>query len=206
MNKLFCVFFLSVSLCGSGLGETIYEAPFSIEAVITQTQDPVVKGSTVTISTSSFKVTNKELLNECVSQGIIQSPIGWTIVVYYDAEWDSDSEVNLRLRHRDGSVADISPVLALSGSSGTAVGKISLSKTTASGSAQYKRRFKLIAKYQGYVGECYGVVQASAKFTGTPNNIYEIVSPFTAKMEGTVWEQDLALISATIKGGPFSRK
>jgi hypothetical protein len=206
MNKLFWFLFLFVSMCGSGFGETIYEAPFSIEAVITETQEPVVKGSTVTVSTSSFRITNKELIQECVNQGLISTTQGWSIVVYYDAEADATSEVALRLRHRDGTVADLNSVLSVSGSSSTGTAKVKFSKTSVSGTFSSKRYFELTANYQGYRALCSGVVQTSGKFVGTPENFYEITSPFTAKVDGKIDELDSALIAATIKVGTFSRK
>lgn len=206
MGKLSYSTFLAVFLCASCLGETIYEAPFSIEAVITETLEPVFKGSTVTISTSSVRVTNKELIQECVNQGLIGATTGWSIVVYYDAEADATSEVALRLRHRDGAVADLSGVLSLSGSSSTGTAKVTFSKTSVSGTFSAKRYFQLTANYQGYKAVCSGVVQTSGKFVGAPEKFYEITSPFTAKADGTIDGLDSALIATTIKVGTFSRK
>lgn len=206
MMKLVCSVLLAFSLISSCFGETIYEAPFSIEAVITETLEPVVKGSTVTISTSSFRVTNKELIQECVSRGLIQSSPGWSIVVYYDAEVDSSTEVALRLRHRDGTVADLSPVLSVSGAGATNVARMTFSKNSVSGTFSLRRHFQITANYQGYTGVCTGAVQYSGRFTGPPDKVCQIVSPFTAKVDGTVDGLDSALIAATIKVGPFSRK
>ncbi len=187
---------------------SFYEAPFSIEFTLTTSdEEPTVVRNVISLTTTSTKITNKEILKECAAAGLIPSISGWSLVFRYDAENPDDTSTPLFLRHSSGSLVDPSAVIRIESPAGAGTGKIVVGRTSSlSGSMAVKLFLKTSLVYQGMQGTCYGTVQISVRVAGSSDGMLLFYSPMTAKFEGLIEGSDTSLLSATLKTGSFSKK
>ncbi len=154
----------------SASAQVYVEAPASLAFTITTSLDPVYGPKGATMSTTTTKITNQDLLNECVSRGLITSTLGWSIVVYYDSvmqEQYTGSNPAFRLRHEDGRTTEIDTVLQVESKAVSGTGKASASGNKITGSITRRGLYQVTANYQGYTGVFFGPVKYTLKLSGT---------------------------------------
>jgi len=204
---LLAVAFLCAASCL--LGATIVEAPVTIKATVTTMNTPSYTSKGVTLKESVIKITNSDILKECVRRGIISSTSGWKIVCYYDAEMDGvfvGSHPSFRLRHKSGRTASLDAVMSLSLLANTANGKATFSGSKVSGNMNVRAIYYLAIAYRGYIGECAGAFPIKLTVSGKKTKYIGIAKPLSVTFDGYVAGEFYSVVQTKISIGTFKKR
>jgi hypothetical protein len=205
------ILLLSAIFLGShSLSAQVYvEAPVTISATVTTTLDPIYTSTSASVSTVVTKISNANLLAECVRRNIISSTSGWSIVVYYDSVMDgiyTKSDPVFRLRHTDGRVASLDPVIQIDPVASSASGKAKISGTKVSGSLSRVSIYVLTINYQDYSAVCFGSIPFTLAISGTTSESYGTCGKVSATLSGYLTGDYESTIAFSISANGFKRK
>jgi hypothetical protein len=209
MKKKLLLISFAIACCTALTAQVYVESPVTLAITVTSSLDPVYTATGASVATATTKIANREILNECVSRGIISSITGWSIVIFYDSIMDgpyTGSDPIFRLRHQDGRVALVDSIISIESIAVSGGGKASVSKGKVSGSLSRRGLYAVNVNYNGYTGIFYGPIPYVLKFSGTADEYYGVAGATSASLNGYIEDNFDSTAIMSLKVGAFKRK
>jgi hypothetical protein len=154
---------------------------------VTSNEGPITTPNGFIIPTSLRKITNTDLLNECIDNNLIEDNKGWNLVIQYNSTINgvyTKTDLSFRLRHSDGRIVPIDSIIDMKSVAVSGGGKASFLREKISGSLSRHSIYEITIKIKGDTLVFHGAIPLNLKISGTREESYGIANAATASLTG----------------------